>query len=462
MKKDGLNWAFVFFTALGIGSETYAQSNLVQFRDPVNQAINHNKSIKNATLENRKLGLDRDAVKGKWLPTVSANALYGYLNTGISIDLPTQVLPIAGVKLFEGSKQANLSTQMVASGITATQAIFTGLQVSNGEKAISQKMKVQNLMLEANYDVLAQEIVQSFDQLMLLKQIDLLINDSEKRLNREHLKVSRAISNGLAIPYDRDKIKLAILELESKRFEVQTNRELLYANLEELTSVSTVNLLELSYELDQIVLSNAAWEMNRKELQALVTAQKAYEYVLKKEKGATLPLVFAFGNVSYLNAFDTDVRMKDLPQMGDLKIHQNKLQMAPTYAVGLGVKWNILEGKSHKTNIEKAKIDLQINENKLIDTREKLTLLQQKNRSAYELGLKKVGVSVQQVTIAKNNLNLASRQFEEGLLDVTERLEAENEFYKHSLNYFQQVLAQRSAAIELLKANGNLYQTINK
>ncbi|MGN0003705.1 MAG: TolC family protein, partial [Sphingobacterium composti] len=66
----------------------------------------------------------------------------------------------------------------------------------------------------------------------------------------------------------------------------------------------------------------------------------------------------------------------------------------------------------------------------------------------------------QQMIIAKNNLNLASRQFEEGLQDVTERLEAENEYYKQSLSYYNQILSQRTAATEVLKANGNLYQTI--
>lgn len=33
--------------------------------------------------------------------------------------------------------------------------------------------------------------------------------------------------NGLAIPYDRDKLKLALLELEAKKVEVEGNRDLL-------------------------------------------------------------------------------------------------------------------------------------------------------------------------------------------------------------------------------------------
>lgn len=437
-----------------------AQETLKPFRNSIEKAVLHNKSIQNALLENQKVALDREEVKGKFLPNVSLNALYGYVNTGVDVDLPTQQLPITGINLFEGTTKGNLSTQAVISGVTATQVIFSGLQITNGQKALEQKYKAQMLMTEAGYDAIAQEIIISFDQLMLLKEVDVLITDSEKRLNKEHQKVVKAIENGFAIPYDRDKIKLAMLELESKRAEVQSNRDLLYFKLEELTGLPKEELLQVSYRLEEIVLEDDAMAMNRKELQALEASQKAYEYVLKKEKGAMLPKVFAFGNVSYLNAFHTQTTIKDVGPLGDVQLKSNHLQLAPTYAVGVGLRWNILEGKTHKTSIEKAKLDLKINENKLEDTREKLSLLQRKTKADYDLALKKIGVSRQQMTIAQNNLHLASRQFEEGLQDVTERLEAENEFYKQSLNYYNQVLSQRMAATELLKANGNLYQTI--
>src|SRR5690606_14609368 len=167
---------------------------------------------------------------------------------------------------------------------------------------------------------------------------------------------------------------------------------------------------------------DSAKQMNRKELQALEASQRAYEYVLKKEKGAKLPQIFAFGNVSYFNAFGTDMTIKDLPQIGDLKIESNHLRMAPNFALGLGLKWSIFDGKTHKTAIDKAKLDIQINENKLADTKEKLSLLQRKTEVDYHLANKKIQVSDQQVEIAKNNLHLASRQFEEGLRSEERRV----------------------------------------
>ncbi len=451
--------AFVWITTM----TAFGQEGLEAFKAPVEKAVNYNKSLINANLENQKVALDRENVKGKLLPTVSANAMYGYLNSNIDVDLPAKTLPLLGTSIFDGSQRMNLSTQIGMAGVTATQVIFSGLQITNGQKALEQKFKAQQLMTEAGYDELAQEVMHSFDQLMLLKEVDLLIIDSEKRLNKEHVKVVKGIENGFAIPYDRDKIKLAMLELESKKAEVQSNRELLYFKLQELTGMNIEELESIHYQLQEINLEmDSAKQMNRKELQALEASQKAYEYVLKKEKGAKLPQVFAFGNVSYFNAFGTNMTLKDLPHLGDLKLESNHLRMAPNFALGVGVKWTIFEGKAHKTAIDKARLDIQINENKLADTKDKLSLLQRKTEVDYNLAMKKISVSNQQVEIAKNNLHLASRQFEEGLADVTERLEAENEFYKQSLGFYNQVLNQRVAASELLKANGNLYQTITR
>jgi len=461
MKKLFRYFAFVSAFVAGGSVGLYAQQPFDAFKTPVQQAVVHNKSLQNSILENQKTLLDKEMVQGKLLPILTANAGYGYLHSGFDLDLPTQQLPLTGINLFEGSQKGTVSTQVGLAGVTAKQVIFSGLQITNGKKALEHKAKAQELMTEAGYDQLAQEVILSFDQLMLLREIDLLIEDSDKRLRKEHQKVVKAIENGFAIPYDRDKIKLAMLELESKKAEVQSNRELLYYKLEELTGLPQQELHSISYTLSEIVLGGEeAMQMNRKELQALEASQKAFEYVLKKEKGAQLPMLFAFGNVSYVNAFGTDMTLQDIPHIGDVKMSSNHFRAFPGYAVGVGMKWNIFEGKAHKSSIEKARLDLQINANKLDDTREKLSLLQRKTKSDYELALKKIAVNQQQVTIAKNNMRLASRQFEEGLLDVTERLEAENEYYKHSLSYFNQILSQRSMATELLKANGNLYQTI--
>lgn len=438
-----------------------AQVELQYFKPLVIEAVKHNKAIANAQLEQKKVLLDQEYVKGKFTPSLSANAMYGYVNSALNLDVPTMQTPILGTSLFDGTQQVNTSSQLAVGSLTASQVIFSGLQITKASKALAEKAKAQQLMIESNYDVIAQDVTSTLDQLMLLKEVDLLILDSEKRLNKEHEKLIKGIENGLAIPYDRDKMKLAILELESKKAEIQSSRSLLYYKLQDLTGLSLDELKSFDYKLFEITFAmDKASQMNRKELEALQTSQHAYQYILEKEKAARLPQVFAFANLSYFNAFNSDITLKDIPKLGDLKLETNHLRLAPSYAVGIGLKWNILEGKTHKTSVGKAKLDMEMNANKLQDTQDKLALLQKKVISDYDLANVKIKVNKQQITIANNNLNLAYRQFEEGLIDVTERLEAENEYYKQSLNYYNQLLNQRLAAMEVLKVNGNLYQTI--
>ncbi len=106
--------------------------------------------------------------------------------------------------------------------------------------------------------------------------------------------------------------------------------------------------------------------------------------------------------------------------------------------------------------------DIAINNNKIQDTREKLNLLLQKNTTDYETAGELIAVGQQQLKIARNNMFMAGKQFEEGLIDVTERLEAENDLFKASLNYYMQVVQQRKTALEILHTTGQLLDEIKR
>jgi hypothetical protein len=78
-------------------------------------------------------------------------------------------------------------------------------------------------------------------------------------------RVTRAIEEGLAIPYDRDKIKLASLELESKKIELGGKRN--YSiKIQYLTGYSASEIDAVHYDLVPylIVSDNYPQEINRK------------------------------------------------------------------------------------------------------------------------------------------------------------------------------------------------------
>lgn len=455
------------FLAVGalffMGSHLNAQNFLEEaLKEPVQKAITNSADVRLQEMEGDATQMEMEAVKGKKRPQVSFTGGYGFLYSQLSPKFPTQYLPISGTPLFEDPLVSNFQTQAFMGMLSAKQVIFAGNQINNGIKALQEKERAERYLAEAGKEEIAKEVIKTFDQLMLLKEADKLIEDSGKRLDAEHKKVLKAIENGLAIPYDRDKIKLAILELEEKKLEAQGNREVLLSKLQYLTRMTKNELETIQYQLQAFLIEEIALDVeNRSEIKALEAGKTASEFAYKKEKGTYLPTFFLFGNLAYLNAFDTSVRFRDVPVAGDVTLKAERIRLEPAAAVGVGLKWDLYKGGTNQKNVKKAEIELEISETKLRDTREKLELLRFKNHSDYKTAQQKLLVAGQRVAIAENNLQLAGKQFNAGLIDLTERLASENEFYKVNLNYYNQILNQRNAVLELLLSTGELLDKIN-
>lgn len=433
-----------------------------QLKLPVEKAIESSYNLKNKQLEVDKNNSQYDEIKGKQKPSLSAIALGSYLNSNGTIDIPTKSIDLISTELFAGNQRFNTSTGLFTIGINASQVIFSGLQIPNALNAIQEKSAALDYLKDAEKEVITKDILQTYDQLMLIQKVEELISNSAKRLDKEHLKVQKAIQNGLAIPYDREKIKLAMLELEARQVEVNGSRQLLYKKLETLTHLSIEDLQQIEYELTPIHIISAEYTLeNKKELKALEHSIKAYEFLYKKEKGSHLPQVFAFANTNYTSIFGSRFKLKDVDLLGDVNLKMNQFTLFPNILIGIGAKWELLDGGQHKNRLVQAKTDILINENKLKDSQEKLNLLLSKNKIDYETSSEKLKVNHQQNTIATNNLEIASRRFQEGLIDVTERLAAENDFYKANLGYYSQIIDQRSKTYELLQTSGELFNQIS-
>ena len=58
--------------------------------------------------------------------------------------------------------------------------------------------------------------------------------------------------------------------------------------------------------------------------------------------------------------------------------------------------------------------------------------------------------------VASNALHLAIASYREGLINISERLEAETDYQEAILDYYKMVSMQRQTALELLTSTGSL------
>src|SRR5690554_1709708 len=98
MKK--LIFTLISFMAVsGVYAQIPVSSSLY---DAIQQAINNDVEMQSNHLEMEKMEMEQKGVKQKFLPRLEASAMYAYLNNELTVDVPTQTLPLTGIQLFDG------------------------------------------------------------------------------------------------------------------------------------------------------------------------------------------------------------------------------------------------------------------------------------------------------------------------------------------------------------------------
>ncbi|MGL5113087.1 MAG: TolC family protein [Flavobacterium sp.] len=450
---------YLCFTWASHGQITISSS----LNDAIDRALEKSYSIKNKTLEIEKLQLQEKGIWNKYIPKIEASGLYTYFDNKLTVDLPTTQIPIVNYPLFDGKTRFDNYGNLFNGSIMAKTILFSGFQIPNGAKAVKEQAKGTAFLKESEKNNIIKEVINTFDQLALLTAVEKLINDSAIRLETENKRISRAIEQGLAIPYDRDKIKLASLELDSKRIELNGKRTLVHKKIEYLTGYNTTDINQVVYSLSPFVITDPNLNIeNKEELKALESFKTAYQFLLKKEKGTYLPTLGAFGGVAYSSLFDAKATTQVITGINEaLYLGLNELTISNNWMIGAALKWEIFAGFEREHKIHEAKINIKQVQNQIDDTKEKLGLLLENNLVNYTVLNQKINISSQQEKIATNNLNLAVKQYKEGLINISERLEAENDLYKSAVTKVNTIIEQRLTTIETVLTTGDLSKKIN-
>ncbi len=437
---------------------SYAQQNLSENElDLIKHSLQKSYILKNANNELMMDSIDTKTIKQNFIPTLALNGMYAYGSSNINADIPTLTLPFSGINLFEGETEFDTKGNFLNSNLTAKALLFSGMQVTYGSKANNGKIKAKNYMLDKKRADIIIDVIDTFDKIELLNQAKIVLNESEKRLAKEKERVSKAIQNGLAIPYDRLKITAAELKITSKKTELLGNLDLLYLKLSMLSG-KKISILE-AYHFDLIpwqIINEENSFKNRPELKALEASITAFEYKLKMNKSAFLPKVQAFATLSYFNLFNAETSF-DGPVTGQpIDLDLNHFEGFPTYMLGVGFEWELFNGLKHSNANQKTTIEKDIATNKKDDAAEKLELFEKKAKIGFEVKNQQIALKEKEKEVASNTLNLAIKSYHEGLITISERLEAETDYQEAVFEYYKIITMQRKSALELLTATGSL------
>jgi len=337
---------------------------------------------------------------------------------------------------------------------TAKMLLYSGGQVPNVSKAISEKIKIQDAMSEKFASDAIGEVIMYYDQLALLNQSKTVLDESARRLAAEKKYAVSALNNGFATPFDTLKIAVANASLEAKISEYKNKKTLLFQKLSQLTGKPASSFETLKPELQPLIYADTISDIsNRAELRALSAGVEAQKHMLKAEKSHYLPKVQALASVRYDNIFNANADFS-APLPIDMNI--NNIGLGPTLMAGVGFKWELFDRSGGSSKVKQTTLEIKKAENARDEAFELLQLNQVKAQTTYKVSISQITFKEKQRLAARMALELAEKSYKQGMITITERLATETEMQNTELEYLQAIFAQRQSALDCYKATGKL------
>jgi outer membrane protein TolC len=338
--------------------------------------------------------------------------------------------------------------------VTAKMLLYSGGQVPNLSKALNEKIKAQEALSDKCKSDVISEVITYYDQLALLNQSKHVLDESAVRLAAEKKYAATALINGLATSFDTLKIAVANANLEAKLSEYESKKTLLYQKLSQLTGKPVLSFENMNPDLKLLLFANSSSDINnRAELRALTAGAEAQKYLLKSEKSYYLPKIQAIASARYDNVFNAKADF-NAPIPMNMKIEN--IGLGPTYMVGAGFKWEIFDRSGGSAKVHQATLEVRKAENARDEVRELLELNQIKVTTNYQASIAQVAYKDKQRIAARMALELAQKSYDEGIINITERLATETEMQNAELEYLQSVFAQRQSVLDCYKSTGDL------
>lgn len=485
----------IFTISTLVISRVNAQSILVspQLKELIGLSIHKDYKVAEKNIDTKMAEIQKKAVRSAYIPKLELGGKYLFaysavdsktgeiegfesigklqefmLNPAFPVMFPNlagltgEITKLQQLMVQQGMQMPSFSKNMegafygnyVGIDATAKMLLYSGGQVPNVSRALTEKIKAQEALADKCKADVISEVITYYDQLALLNKSKSVLDESIVRLTAEKKYATSALKNGLATSFDTLKIAVADANLQAKLSEYESKKTLLHQKLAQLTGKPASAFETLNPDLQLLMYADTSSDIsNRAEFRALSAGVEAQKYMLRSEKSHYLPKVQALVSARYDHIFNADADLK-APIPLDMKI--DKISLGPTFMAGIGFKWEILNRSGGSPKVQQAALEVKKAENAREEARELLQLNQTKVRTNYTSSLSQVTYKHKQREAARRALELAQKSYNEGIINITERLATETEMQNSELEYLQAVFAERQSALECYKATGDL------
>ncbi len=410
-------------------ADSVPQKLSLTMEDAQNYALEHNRTLKNATLDIQKAEATRWQTIATMLPQV--NAKFDYQNMcGYEMNFGGAPIPL--------NPTGNL-------GVTAALAV-SGEQIV-GTMLGSIAMRMSDISLKKTEKVISDQVETIYYSTLVLEQTLDLLNENLKNLQKLMNSTQNAVDAGVAEQVDADKLAVQVATMETQINSIERSLVMSYNTMHLQLGVPVETELEFTQSIDDLLNIDTAFAL----LSESFMLDNNYDYQLLKEnvdlsKKQVLMKEWAFG--PQLSAF----------YQYSYKTYFGKsegLNMTPPNMVGVSVSLPIFSSGNRLKAVKEAKLNHEQQLNTLADTEDALKV--QHRQLSYNLSSSYENFEIQKknIEVIKRVFDNVSEKYDHGMASSLEVTNSSTELIAAQSSYVQ-------ALLEFVNAQIALEQLLNK
>ncbi|MDD4746995.1 MAG: TolC family protein [Salinivirgaceae bacterium] len=380
-----------------IGTPSFAQeSYTITLKEAQEHALEHNRNLKNASLEIQKAEASQWKTIATMLPQASVNLDYSNF-MGYEMNFGAMAIPM--------HPSGNLTAQV---GLGLSGAQFVGLEIS----------KIVTGMAEISLKKTEQQIVNNvksiYFSILVMKQTTTLLEENLANMQKLLVFTENSVKVGVADQTNADQLMVQISTMETSINAVKRSLEMLYNSLRLQMGVEVEAEITLTQTIDDLLNVEKA-------LQYIGTdfnIDNNYDYKLLKESGNLSKKQITLNQWSYGPTISGFYQYTNKTYFGK----EEGFNMTPPNLIGAKITIPIFTSGVSYSKVREAKISYEIQQNTLADTEDALKIQHRQLRYDLTSAFESYETQKKNIEVNQRILKNISNKYEQGMassLDVT-------------------------------------------
>ena len=385
-------------------------------------AVEHNKTLKNSSLDIRKAEAAKWGAIASMLPQVSASLGYSnYCGYEMNLGPMSMSMPATGTL-----------------GITASMALsgqqIIGVQLAEMSKDLSDLTKKQS------EDEIRYQVAKVYMSILVMQNTTELLERSLENLESLHETTQNAVDVGAAEQTDADKLMVQVLSLRTSISSTNRSLEMLENSMRLQLGCGVNTKLVLTQTVDDILKPEAILALQNETF----NIENNYDYQLLQKNSELLKKQIDLKIMGYVPTLSAYYQYSGRTYFGK----KEGFNMTPPNLIGLTLNVPIWSSGKTWSDVKQAKITYEEFQNTIENTRDALLVQERQLRYNVTSNYETYEAQKLNLEVTERVFTNVSNKFEHGMASSLELTTASSDIISAQSNYISAVLNLVNAQIE--------------